>query len=309
MNAKSIVEKFGFHPKEEPVSIYPFSPVYRITSFSKNFIVKQTQNPILKARRLMEYTNNLRKQGVKVVVPAILATENPMSIGEETYVVYPFIAGEFYSGRDVEIKDAGRMFGKIHSLSSSKNEFELDPYNVFDFNEAEVKDSVKNIIKNAAAWDIEISPKLESRLMQSVSNQGELKNARLPHVATPHDFKANNLIYTPDPYLVDPDNAGWIPRVFDLALVLLLFHNELATAPDQPFSHAQWHIFLAGYKEFIAFTLVEENYWQKAVEHVFLDEVMWLMADVIEDWQNPAQRNLFEHLIELLMDLEAYDIK
>lgn len=96
MNAKAVVEKFGFCVIEEPVSIYPFSPVYRISRSKRDFIVKKTQHPIIKAKRLMEYTNMLKKHGVNIVVPVNLATENPTSIGEETYVVYPFITGEFY---------------------------------------------------------------------------------------------------------------------------------------------------------------------------------------------------------------------
>ena len=51
---------------------------------------------------------------------------------------------------------------------------------------------------------------------------------------------------------------------------------------------------------------MEKVYWKKAVEHVFLDEVMWLMADVEEDWENPSQRILFEGLIEIVLDSSSY---
>ena len=56
-------------------------------------------------------------------------------------------------------------------------------------------------------------------------------------------------------------------------------------------------------------TKVEQAYWQKAIEHVFLDEVMWLMSDVKEDWANPPQRALFEELIKILIDTSSYSLK
>ena len=185
--------------------------------------------------------------------------------------------------------------GEIPSLSPKENTFELEEYDVFDFNMDEVAESVQNIEKNAARYDFKIEGiHLKKKLVEVVTQQEDLKNSGLQFVLTPHDFKANNLIYTPDPYLIDPDNASWIPRIFDLALALLLFHNELSTAPDTPFTTEQWQLFLHGYKKSSSLTDLEYVYWQKAVEHVFLDEVMWLMADVEDDWANPSQRSLFE---------------
>lgn len=308
MNAKDILKNFGFQAEDEPISIYPFSPVYRITQPKGEFIIKKTQHPMLKANRLMAYTTSLNESGIDVVIPVSMTTENPMAIGDAMYVVYPFIEGNAYSGLDHEIHEAGKLLGRIHALSASDNEFNLSSYDVYDFNEKEVEDDIEKITENSSAYDIEIPPKLKDRLMQAVHNQEGLNQAELPHVATPYDFKANNLIYTPEPYLIDPDNAGWVPRIFDLALALLLFHNELETAPDQPFTPPQWKLFLAGYGESVVLSAKEKSYWPKAIEHVFLDEVMWLMADTPEDWHNPAQRNLFERLIQLLMDVEEYDL-
>lgn len=308
MNAKALVGKFGFQVEEEPVSIYPFSPVYRVKGTENDFIVKKTQNPMDKAERLMDFTRSLSDRGVDIVVPAAVAADNPMTIGDATYVVYPFIDGHPYSGKDEEIREAGRLLGKIHSLSLQRNEFGLDPYNVYDFNNDEVTESVQNIVANAALYDMNIPNELEEMLLQAVRQQEYLKMSGLPHAATPHDYKANNLVYTPEPYLIDPDNAAWVPRIFDLALVLLLFHNEFVTAPDQPFTVGQWKQFLVGYEEYVTLTQQEKALWTQAVEHVFLDEVMWLMSDVVEDWENPAQRALFEGLIRLIGNLEEYGL-
>lgn len=116
----------------------------------------------------------------------------------------------------------------------------------------------------------------------------------MPHVLTPHDYKANNLVFTPKPYLIDPDNAAKVPRVFDLALALFLFQ--------------QWKAFLSGYYQFVQLTEVEKRVWKMALEHVFLDEVMWLMAEVPEDWEKPSQRQLFLSVVHLLLHSQAYEI-
>lgn len=144
----------------------------------------------------MRYTSTLNEQGVDVIVPAKIQAENPRTFDEETYVVYPFIQGEPYVGKDEEIKEAGRLLGRIHSLSPVDNECELDTYDVFDFTEDEVKESFQLIRQNATPHGITVNPELELRLLQAVRQQAELKQAGLIFVATPHDFKANNLVYT-----------------------------------------------------------------------------------------------------------------
>lgn len=303
----NVLKQFGFHTEEEPVSIYPFSPVYRVSGEEKELIVKRTQRPIDLAFRLMEYTATLKENGVNIVTPTKLTTANPQTIGDHTYVVYPFIKGLTYSGKEKEIIEAGELLGEIHALSSTENKFHLEEYNVFDFNIEEVTESVQKIKVNAAPYPFKIdNNRLKEKLLQFVAQQEELQNCGLTYITTPHDFKANNLIYMPKPYLIDPDNAIWIPRIFDLALALLLFHNELATAPDTPFTPAEWQLFLKGYKKSVKLTDMEKVYWKKALEHVFLDEVMWLMADVEEDWANPSQRILFEGLIDIVLDSSSY---
>ncbi len=305
MTGKEVLEKFGFYMENEPVSIYPFSPVYRIQTGDQNLVVKRTQK---RPQPLVNYTTYLYKEGIKVVVPVKLKMDNPQTIGEETFVVYPFISGTVYTGKDNEIYEAGKLLGNIHRLSPAENEFQLGVYDVYDFTIDEVVESVEDIEKHAKYNNFKLNPELlQERLTQIVSRQEDLQRAGLPMVMTPHDFKANNLIYTPDPYLIDPDNAVWIPRIFDLALALLLFHNEMKTAPDQVFTPKQWAQFLKGYKEYVNLSALELRYWERAMEHVFLDEVMWLMAEV-EDWERVSQRKLFASLLALLEDNSAYKL-
>ncbi|MBT2217912.1 phosphotransferase [Virgibacillus dakarensis] len=306
MNAKDIVKRFGLQIKEEPVSIYPFSPVFRVPYQKGDVIVKRTQRC---AKCLINYTTSIKENGIQVVTPVPLATANPQKIGNDTYVVYPFIKGFTYSGKDQEIVEAGELLGRIHSLSPKENTFALAEYDVFDFTDDEVEESMQAIERSAEQHNIIIdSMEFKQKLLEIVRQQNIFKNSNLPSVATPHDFKANNLIYTPEPYLIDPDNAIWIPRIFDLALALLLFHNELSTAPDTIFTPRQWKLFLNGYKANVQLTNLEKEFWQEAIGHVFLDEVMWLMANVEEDWERVEQRKLFESLIKMLMDPVDYGL-
>lgn len=307
MDGTTILQRFGFYTEEEPTSIYPFSPVYRVTHEKDDVIVKKTQRPIERARRLIEYTTFLSDNGIKVVTPVKLNRHNPQTIDGETYVVYPYIEGTTYAGKASEIYKAGKFLGRIHSLSPGENVYQLEEYNVYDFTVEEVEESMQNIEKIASKHDFEMdSIQLKEKLIQIVSQQEELQNSGLLNIVTPHDFKANNFIYTPEPYLIDPDNVAWIPRIFDLALALLLFHNELSSAPDTIFTPEQWQLFLKGYKESVHLTDLEHSYWEKAIEHVFLDEVMWLLDEAEEDWADSSQRMLFESLIRVLLDASDY---
>ena len=305
MNGRAILNKFGFEVKEEPVSIYPFSPVYRVKFGDQDVVVKRTQR---RAENVMAYIKMLKGQGINVVTPVKLQVENPQKYEDTNFVVYPFIEGKKYAGKEKEIYEAGKMLGQIHRISPATNAYDLLEYDVYDFNEQEVEESMEAIMQHADKAGITIDPKLKTKLLESVANQQDLYHAALPYVATPHDFKANNLVLIPEPYLIDPDNAAWIPRIFDLALVLLLFHNEHVDAPDRIFTIEEWELFLSGYKEYIMFTDQETAWWDKAKQHVFLDEVMWLMAEYEEDWQNPAQQALFKSLIRIVMDGADYQL-
>ncbi|WP_042149518.1 aminoglycoside phosphotransferase family protein [Paucisalibacillus sp. EB02] len=306
MNGIDLLSKFGFNVTKEPESIYPFSPVYRVKNGDQDVIVKRTQR---RAETVMSYTKMLKDNGINVVTPVKLNVENPQQIEDTSFVVYPFIKGNVYSGKNKEIFEAGQLLGKIHRLSPNSNTYNLLDYDVYDFNQDEVNESMEAISQHANNAGVGIdTERLNEALLESVALQKELQHADLPQVATPHDFKANNLILTPEPYLVDPDNATWIPRIFDLALALLLFHNEHKSAPARVFTLMEWKQFLSGYTMFVTLTEKEKVFWEKAKRHVFLDEVMWLMAEYEEDWRNPGQQDLFRSLIQVLLDGSDYTI-
>lgn len=301
-----ILKQFGFEVEKEQESIYPFSPVYKI----ENYIVKRTQFPLEQATNLIKYTMKLESNGIPVVTPVKLMSENPQQIDDDCYVCYPFIDGANYNGTNDEIVQAGELLGRIHKFSSTNNAFQLEQYNVFDFYQHEVDDHVEKIKTFADSYSVDIDIEiLKKRLYQAVDNQEHLKDASLKWIETPHDYKANNLIFKDKPVLIDPDNAAWIPRTFDLALALLLFHNELSLAPNRVFTPEEWQLFLDGYLVHQTLTETELKTWNMTVLHVFLDEVMWLIAEVDEDWNRNEQRELFVSVIDVLSNLGQYAIK
>ncbi|MDY0407040.1 phosphotransferase [Virgibacillus sp. 179-BFC.A HS] len=308
MNGKTVLEAFGFNVDEEPVSIYPFSPVYHVHTTDGEYIVKRTQSLLKHGKQVMDYTKMLGANGIRVVTPVRMQTDNPQMIAGKTYVVYPFIQGAKYSGQPAQIYKAGKLLGNIHALSPSQN-YDLDPYKEFDFDTDEVTESVDRIETHAAANQMTIAgTRLRQKLLDAVAGQEKLQTSGLPYVATPYDYKANNLIFTPKPFLIDPDNASWVPRIFDLALTLLLFHNEMETAPDRMFTTVEWKTFLDGYQSVVSLTELERTHWQYALEHIFLDEVMWLMTEAEDDWKNPSQQALFVSLLNFLQEPSAYPI-
>ncbi|GIO24869.1 phosphotransferase [Oceanobacillus sp. J11TS1] len=305
MSSIAILKEFGFYVTEEQESIYPFSPVYKI----QNYIIKRTQYPLEKAWSLVRYCMYLKENGIPIVTPVNLNNGNPKQINDACYICYPFINGRDYQGTDKEIIQAGELLGLIHALSSSGNNFGLSRYDVFDFFHYEVEEHMKKISHFVRAYQVDMDVhKLKDQLHRAVKNQRKLKSTALNWVETPHDYKANNLVFQSRPVLIDPDNAKWIPRTFDLALALLLFHNELSSAPNRTFTPKEWKLFLEGYLKHQTLTTIEINAWEETVLHVFLDEVMWLMAEVEEDWKREEQRNLFVSVTETMFRIKNYPL-
>lgn len=309
MQSWEIMKHFCIPVRNKLESIYPYSPVYRVNYSGEVVVVKKTQKPFEQAKGIASYTKYLKRNGILVVTTVEMEVDNPQKIGEDCYIVYPFIEGRKYQGTNQEIYEAGELLGKIHACSPVEDTYDLTTYNVYDFTKEEVEDSIQTIAENSLPDGIYRKiPLLEEKLLRSLTNQIYLQQLNLPHVLTPHDYKANNLVYTPAPYLIDPDNAAKVPRIFDLALALMLFHNELDTVPESIFTPEQWAIFLSGYNRHIQLSKIEKQYWKAALEHVFLDEVMWLMAEFQEDWQNPAQRKLYESIFKLFFDSKEYQL-
>lgn len=312
MTDKNILQAFHFNVTEEPESIYPFSPVYKVEQDGKSYIIKKTQSPIKEAGKVVNFIERLKENGVSIVTPVPLSVDNPQQIDDAVWIVYPFIDGKKYIGKKQEIYEAGKLLGQIHSLSSANNEESLGTYEEFDFDADEITGDVEKIKQFAEVRGIYIDDEtLKQRLICIMEQQDILEKMTLPSVATPYDYKANNLIFNDlaEPFLIDPDHATYLPRLYDIALVLLLFHNELDTAPARIFDVEEWVLFKKGYFQYVKLTELEKEYWQDIVKHVYMDEAIWMMAEFEADWDDPNQLSLLKSLLTFLDNIDKYDLE
>ncbi|MFY8330117.1 phosphotransferase [Vagococcus carniphilus] len=310
MTHQHILKAFNFETHDTLHSIYPYSPVYKIKKESQSYVIKQTRSSIEESNHVALFLERLNQLGIQIVTPVKLDVNNPLEIDEEVWTVYPFINGQKYTGTDQQIVEAGKLLGSIHALSSNNNKETLAVYEEYEFEEKDIQDDFSIIETHLKSEEKKQINSIKNSIPRLIKQQEILKTLNLPKVATPYDFKADNLIYQTDntPYLIDPDNAIFIPRIFDLALTLLLFHNVLESAPKTTWTPDKWELFLKGYKQYVTLTKEEINYFPIAVEHLFIDEVVWLMADFEEGWRNNRQRNFFLSIFTLLEHLNNYSL-
>jgi Ser/Thr protein kinase RdoA (MazF antagonist) len=113
------------------------------------------------------------------------------------------------------------------------------------------------------------------------------------------DFRAINLRYRGGvPTLVDPDNAEYAPRLLDLALAALLFHNEIEDGPGRLFDDAEWAVFIGAYLRQAELTGAERSLWPAAVRYMLIEWGFWTLTDAAEigAWAQPAQRAFLHDL-------------
>ncbi|MHA2252375.1 MAG: phosphotransferase [Candidatus Kariarchaeaceae archaeon] len=315
VDAKEILTKFNFLLSDEPESIYKFAPVFKFQHTEAIYVLKKTRSPLEMAENLHSYTRYLKENNIDVVTPISLDINNPQDINGDIWVIYEFIEGTIYSGKTSEIFEAGRMLGQIHAISS-QNRFGLKEYGWYDFSQDVLEKDLKNIkqIAEDVIVDIPIE-NLTAFCLKTFQEEAELKKKCadtevIPWVGCNWDYKANNLVYLADgkPVLIDPDSGGFVPRIIDLALALLLFNNDLESAPPHIFTTEEWSIFLGGYTQHICFTKDEKEIWLKVLLHVFTDEVIWLLANHADLWQQKNDQEFFISLIDFLNNYHKYQL-
>jgi spectinomycin phosphotransferase len=135
---------------------------------------------------------------------------------------------------------------------------------------------------NAYGFSVE---KLVDKLKRHIDTKNKLKQSELVWVNGIWDYKASNLIYSDvSPVLIDPDYSGFLPRVLDLALAVVLFHNyELRSAPSRVFTGNEFDLFFKGYGEFVTLSDTEKSLWEDALNFMLLEEGVWLILESFED--------------------------
>jgi Ser/Thr protein kinase RdoA (MazF antagonist) len=290
-------------------SCYAFAPVFRTRVAGISAVVKRTRNRPGAAGAIVQWLRRLIADGIPVVTPIEVPDGNPVRIGDRMWVAYPWIEGRRYEGSAADIAAAGDLLGRMHARSlHSEPQLPLFEWPDYDAEESEkdiedlrrvlksrAPDIAEPVLARAVAWHREF---MEQTLPI-------IREADVPWVVASTDYKANNLVYIPEgPVFVDPDNADYAPRVIDLALAALLFHNELASAPARLFTLDEWEVFVRAYAAHVTLTATENDLWSTALKYVIVEWGTWTLvnADEWDTWSDPNQHAFLRNLAQATPD-------
>ncbi|MBG0811967.1 aminoglycoside phosphotransferase family protein [Methylosinus sp. H3A] len=300
----AFLSAFPFEHPEPPVSLYDYAPVFRVRDRHGDWVVKRTGLVHSGGSAIGQWLTALRSLGVNVVAPALHFSPNPRRLDDgKEWVVYPFVSGTAYHARDSEIRAAGELLGQMHAADLPETRM-LATY------DAPVVRSAEWVERHLATAEEPL--RLHGMNPATIRAVAVSRTARaapiagLPLAGCSFDFKASNLVFGPEPVLVDPDHAARMPRVFDLAVALLLFHCDLPTAPGRLWTAAEWRGFLQGYRLHVAFTDLEVSSWEEVLNLARLDQAIWLLGNWPEGWRDPKEGAYLANLATI--DLACFSL-
>jgi hypothetical protein len=305
----ALVRAFGLALDQfEGKSIYEFGPVFRGRSHGCDIVLKRTRSPMAHALEIRRWTGALVNSGVPVVTAEPRVDGTPREVDGEIWVAYPFVYGRSYLGSADDIGAAGRLLGAIHAASPDPQQVNLPAFSFDDaIPDADDLSGFRSVVARTRLDDAERIVRQSDVMIERVRSEAAAGLvAELPTVVGVWDFKSNNLVYVEGelPVLVDPDSAGLVPRVADLALAALLFHNAQESAPGRMFTTEEWDWFLHAYLEYVEVTDLERDAWRMVLETLWLDEGIWLMTNDEAGWTGGRQRDFLLDL--LLADLGRF---
>ena len=299
-------EYFGLEESVE--SIYKYAPVYKISLDDQEAIVKRTKPQVERLDSLFAWQKHLLNSGIGSVSPIEFKSRQYVTIDDVNWILYPFIKGDAYTGELNQIEKAGELLGKMHSVSPDFLDYGFKWSNYDDEFYEDVLSDIEGIKDNYSDLArTSVCKNLLSKLKDLHATKcEELMKIELPAVDATWDYKASNIIYTANgPFIIDTDNAGHVPRIFDLALALLLFHTSVDTAPGRVFTPEEWSVFYKGYSKYVDLTDLEKAVWEEYLLFVYMDEVLWAISD-LEDDEPERQVAFMKSLV--MFDLESYKL-
>ncbi|MCW1803718.1 phosphotransferase [Brachybacterium squillarum] len=284
----------------ETASLTPFAAVHRCrTRAGEDAVLKRTARA---APAMARWLRALDAAGVDVVVPLVEAQE----VDDATWVLYPYIEGERYSGTTEQLRAAGDLLGRLHAAEVPLEGLRryAHPSTVRAEVEADLV-TLREILhralpaERAAAADASITA-LGARWFERSWPALRAADPDLPRTGVSSDWKAANLVFRPEgAVLVDPDNGGVEPRLLDLALALVLFPCETPGAPPRMLEPAEWDVLAGAYARHVTLTDRERELWPAALDHQWWEEGTWVLEDAGEDgWTDPVQGGYLRSLAE-----------
>lgn len=279
-------------------------------------VVKLTGRTAERAAGMAGWTRALAAGGFPVVAPVDLDGPNPRQVGEHWYAVYPFVAGRPYDA-ERDVAALGDLLGRLHATSLEPEVRDaLRSYawpesgrDDADADLASLADKFPRVLgEEAGAAALEAVRGLVERwwtvsfpALRAAEEAGEL-----PRAGVTSDYKSANVVIAEDgPVIVDPDNGGWEPRLFDLAMAVVLLHNDSDSAPGRMMTAAEWEAFHAAYARHVTLTDRERALWPAALDHMLWEEGTWALEDNDDDaYAQPRQGGYLRDLAT--MPVERY---
>ena len=295
-------------------SLTPWANVHRgRTHDGTPMVVKRTAGSEQRAEAMADWTRALADSGVSVVTPMNLSVTNPHRVevppaddGREPHaswwVAYPYVDGRPYDGTLEDVEAAGDLLGRIHAVTlSTQLEADMRPYAWPDTDREDVDRDLETLdavlarhggdrAQEAAESVRSLAERWWSTALPELRAADDMDP--LPRAGVSSDYKASNLVFVDAmPVLIDPDNGGLEPRIFDLALAAILFHNECTTAPGRLFDLSEWKRFASAYLRHVTLSRRERDLWPLALDHMLWEEGTWVLQDNDEDaWAYTRQR-------------------
>lgn len=296
-------------------SIWPYAPVHvgKIPGIGKVILKQAIRGEEKTSANLQSWQHDLvHHAGLRVVQPVPTLTDNPRVIDQKRWVIYPFIEGDEFSNQKHQLQMAGEFLGRMHSFRPGYD-YEIGSFDPEDYGPEfteEVKNDLTRLHALADHTSLDVSKKLMDNLNQYLAKQhGAFIKTKLPMVNATWDYKASNILFDNNEIVgIDLENSGRLPRIFDLALALLLFNSDLESedCPARCFTAEEWGSFLSGYKRYIALDPIEMQSWQNALNFVFADEAIWAICDTLFTSENRSARSREFATSLLQLDLSKY---
>ena len=316
MDNASVLAALAFGLSDEgAVRLCPYGPVWRIPGRGGEVVLKRTGFPRSSGIAIAAWTDALSARGIDVVAPDRRFAPNPRKVGEDwpgEWVVYPFVAGHAYTGRTSEVEAAGRLLGRVHAAGPDLGRGMVEeprlPLRSDDWILEHIARAAVAVATHAPELTNEWSVIADRLPVAHAQARARLSPWLLPIVPCSWDYKASNLVYLADdrPVLVDPDHAARIPRLYDLACSVVLFHVDHAASPARLFVPGEWSSFVAAYRSVVELTQAELDAWPDVLLTAWADQGVWLLGNWPEAWDNPPDRS---YLIDLIRsDLKRFTL-
>lgn len=295
-DAKAAADAFGLIGNRDAVSLCPYGPVYRVSDGRGAFVLKRTGYPHSGALAIASWLRMLEDHKVDIVAPVTGFAPNPRQVivGSEPgfWVLYPFIEGEPFSGSMEQLRGAGALLAKIHTLGEdykgTLRQVKSLPVHDMNWTTTQIELATLAVAKYAPDVSDIFIENVKDRLTELSDEKLLITNSRLVLSACSWDYKASNIIIAGGnkPVLVDPDHAGCIPRIYDLACSVLLFNCDHDHSKPRLFRKGEWRSFRDGYNPIRSLTVGEFSVWPQMLKLAWLDQGIWLLGNWPEGWES-----------------------